>query len=800
MSDANGHHYVSDLDEDLARSVGARKARARSNGHHMPSLSDATLADLKKSGLDASDAAIMGIEDVSAEWCKEHVLQEIAGYRIPYNDLNRQLVDGFYRVRHHLPPPSKQRDGKKISLGNKYMQPEGTGSRPYLSVIVDWQKMLADKGIVITLTEGEKKAVAACKAGIVTVGLGGVWNFRKPDGTLLDELAQLAQGRKIIITFDSDRLKNKKIRQAEMTLADLLRKAGAKVSIATLPASDDDEKQGLDDLLVKKGGKATVQAVLDAATQIGIREYIAGIRDAQRSNHARHCKIAEAVITELKSSGRFIRTDESLLYFDDTNKTLIALDEKSRELRAFIDERMGVTAACPEWSQIFERSADTAFNQGERAKISKLSRWDAPAGVLYIAQSPSRMFKVTADGWSEADNGTDSVLIRASKLADVTVSKNKGRRADFDSIINVPNFVDGFALTKKQARMLWAIYFLALFFPEALPTRPIVLIHGPKGSSKSTAGRVVLLTIFGPGGQVTVINPKKLDAVESVIVNDPIAVLDNIDGRHPDIQNILAVAATGGLLKARTLYTTMGQSEFRIDSYPMATSRDPKSFTRDDVVDRLLYLLVDRREDFKAESEMIAEVNALRPRVWRWLLDLLPAVVRALQSAKGGLLHDDRMADFSKFALAVGPVLGFPAPDVRAALTAMGAEKLNFEAEFSPLLGAIGLYITAKSEHLACCDDKERYETIVKCISRKMRAAELLDVIRAVKPDFSYSVASSFGQALKNEATAIAAKFDFEITEDKKACVNLYSLAPKGGYPSWADHQKTTKQGKSDAI
>jgi len=799
--DGDPDHYRTDLD---GLEPPKRMKRARTNGHATPSLWPTTLQDLARSGLNATDAAIMGIEDVSAEWCAEHVLQNVAGYRIPYLDLDRRVIKDFYRVRHFIPAP-RTFGGKQVTRsGNKYMQPEGSGVRAYLSALIDWREMLADNSIALTITEGEKKAHAACKAGFPTVGLGGVWNFRQANGALLDELAQLAHGRKVIICFDSDRLKNKQIRHAEMSLTGLLRNAGAQVYVAAIPASDDDEKQGLDDMLMAKGAPA-VRAVLESAVHITIRELIKGIRDAQKSNHARHGNVAQAVVAELKAAGRFYRTDESLLYFDGASKTLITLDDKSRELRAFIDERTGITAACPEWSQIYERAADTAFNHGERAKVAKLSRWDAASGSLYIAQSPSRLFKITPEGWGEVDNGTDGVLIQARKLAAITVSKVKGHRADFESIINVPNFIDGFALSKKQARMLWAIYFFALFFPEALPTRPIVLAHGPKGSSKSTGGRAVLLTIFGPGGQVTVINPKKLDAVESVIVNDAVAVLDNIDGRHPDIQNILAVAATGGMLKARTLYTTMGQSEVRIDSFPMVTSRDPKSFTRDDVVDRLLYLQVDRREDFKAESEMIAEINAARPRVWRWLLDQLPAVVSALQAAKGGILHADRMADFSRFALAVGPVLGFPVADVRAALTAMGAEKLHFEAEYSPLLGAIGLYIDQQAEYLARCytadataASKKGYETARESVGRKMRAAELLAVIKTAKPDFSYTSAPSFGQALKNEATAIASKFHLKISEDKKQKVLLYELAPQGGYLTWEAHQKAIKQGKND--
>jgi hypothetical protein len=358
--------------------------------------------------------------------------------------------------------------------------------------------------------------------------------------------------------------------------------------------------------------------------------------------------------------------------------------------------------------------------------------------------------------------------------------------------------------------MVWAIYILALFFPELLPTRPIVLFHGPKGAAKSTAGRAVMITIFGPKAQVVTFNPKKLDAIESAIVNNSIVVFDNIDGHHEHMQDILAVAATGGTLTARTLFTTMGGSDFQLDCFPIITSRNPKTFARDDVIDRLAYLQVERRKAFKRDSEIKKCVRENRPRFWRWLLDTLPDMLKALQTTKVGELYDDRMADFAGFAVAVGPVLGFPATEVRAALTAMSAEKLQFEAEHSPLMGALALYVDNRAKQLARFGDpdhdpkdhgrasQEVYDTMLASFSKKMTATELLDAVKSVKHDFSYTNAASFGQALHNHQPAIEAKFYFKLTENRKAKAGWYELGPIGGFQTWEQHEKAIKQAKKD--
>ena len=147
---------------------------------------------------------------------------------------------------------------------------------------------------------------------------------------------------------------------------------------------------------------------------------------------------------------------------------------------------------------------------------------------------------------------------------------------------------------------------------------------------------------------------------------------------------------------------------------------------------------------------------------------------------------------------------------INAALAAMNAEKLNFQAEYSPVLGALGLYVASRSEWAATGwggrdhdpkdhgpATKDGYEKLIARYLTPMTAKDLLGAIKGVVPDFSYHQATTFGQALRNEQSAIESKFQFKITEDKKDKVKLYSVAPSGGYPSWKAHQKAVAERKS---
>jgi hypothetical protein len=402
------------------------------------------------------------------------------------------------------------------------------------------------------------------------------------------------------------------------------------------------------------------------------------------------------------------------------------------------------------------------------------------------------------------DNGTDEVLIHTrGQMVDVEVAAKKAGKSAFDTVVDVPNFIDGYVLIKKQARLLWCIYVVSLNFPEAMPTRPIPLFHGPKGSGKTSGGRAVLRTEYGPRGQVTAVDPRKLDALQAIVINNAITCLDNVDGRHAGLQNLLATVATGGMVELRTLYTTMGKSEFRIDCFLMATSRDPKSFVRDDVVDRILYFTCERRDDFRAESELIAAIDDNRPRYWRWLLDLMPQIIRALTKAKTGTVHDDRMADFAKFAMAVGPVLGFPLHQVTDALTAMRSEKLHFQSEHSSVIPALELYVNTNilsvNAHGSATTKKENEEFNALCarLIEPITAAKLLEEIKRIKKDFSYANAINFGQALRNEATAIETKLAFKAIYNKRDKRWTYTLAPLGGYPTQEQIERSFRGAKT---
>lgn len=212
----------------------------------MPSFPKAMLADLKKSGLSARDAAALGLA---------HSDDERPCYAIPYLDLDGKPT-GHFRVRFLGAPDELEKDKRGRPI--RYSQPKGSAPRFYYAHIggLKWKGLASDPAAPLYLTEGEKKAAALCKLGLPAIGLGGVWNWFE-DGHTLDDFNLLTwSGRPVRIVFDSDVRTKTNVQKALRALADELIKRGAVPSEIQLPPLPRVGKCGVDDFLAHHGGGA----------------------------------------------------------------------------------------------------------------------------------------------------------------------------------------------------------------------------------------------------------------------------------------------------------------------------------------------------------------------------------------------------------------------------------------------------------------------------------------------------------------------------------------------------------------
>ena len=226
------------------------------------------LQDLKRSGLTDRDARKLGYKLLTPAQTKKQTGKaenNVPSYLIPYYDVNGKLIKEMWRVR--FLEEVKGKFGATLKKPRRYSQPNGVVPRFYFpkTVPVPWKKLANNENIPLVMTEGEKKAAKACKEGLPTIGLGGVWSWKSKKHNLpvIPDFDVIKwEGRDVILCFDNDVMTNPLVIGALSALSHELTQHGATVYIKFLPKGPG--KIGLDDWLVKLRKNADVHKKFEA--------------------------------------------------------------------------------------------------------------------------------------------------------------------------------------------------------------------------------------------------------------------------------------------------------------------------------------------------------------------------------------------------------------------------------------------------------------------------------------------------------------------------------------------------------
>lgn len=234
---------------------------------------------LESSGLTAEQGLQLGMYDVGNAATEYKWFEAKPALVIPYYDIDGKPLKShptwpeFFRIR-YLGKDVSFTDATGAKKPLRYSQPGDTGVCAYFPQLVDWQEIAKNYNETIMFTEGELKAAKATADGYPTIGLGGVFNFRRAkDGVFfLPELEKFVWARRrVFICYDSDYQTNPQICNAINALAEELQERGALCNLVTLENvyDDEDRKTGLDDYLVERGASA-LGKLIDNAEPLAI--------------------------------------------------------------------------------------------------------------------------------------------------------------------------------------------------------------------------------------------------------------------------------------------------------------------------------------------------------------------------------------------------------------------------------------------------------------------------------------------------------------------------------------------------
>jgi hypothetical protein len=269
------------------------------------------LADLAGSGLDEADARAYGLysEEDPAE------IARLLGWGQPATGLGPCLVfpyfnadgtplmyrraDGTESQYCRLKPDRPREDSRRAGRGVKYESPVGGGQQVYIPRGTDRDALLGAAAAAVEpevqesgrrrrrgrvaglrqllVVEGEKKALAAHKAGYLAVGVPGTWGWvvAPPDDVGPRQPGQLREvveffrtvpvaDRAVFLVFDSDAHLDHQRHQPVREFAQFLLGRGARVHDVQLPLIAGMTKTGADDYLRAPGfGRAGLNALMN---------------------------------------------------------------------------------------------------------------------------------------------------------------------------------------------------------------------------------------------------------------------------------------------------------------------------------------------------------------------------------------------------------------------------------------------------------------------------------------------------------------------------------------------------------
>lgn len=350
--------------------------------------------------------------------------------------------------------------------------------------------------------------------------------------------------------------------------------------------------------------------------------------------HIDHC--ADLAIDDMKSHGRFCKTDGGELFFISNGSRIVPLVKHDIRLDALLKETFGLNAASKKLYDPLVRAFQLeAFENGEPVVIHKFCHAERSTRTIYLSMLDGKhMLKLTGgeSGLEIVPNGTDGIFmlddpkwkpwhLQAEELYEpdpetgepVLVAWAYDYEAIRNYLVKPVNFMDTDNLTAADQAWLYEQWLTTL--PLDLEERPLLLLCGEPGGGKSGVLRLVHKALFGPSGDVSII--RKEDAFNAAVSYSPFVTLDNLDKvRASWLPVSLETAATGGKITLRELYTTNTVVEAQARAWLGITSTDSHYMdSRRALADRTIIFRIGRLESFTEKESLIDTVLAHRDAI-----------------------------------------------------------------------------------------------------------------------------------------------------------------------------------------
>lgn len=349
---------------------------------------------------------------------------------------------------------------------------------------------------------------------------------------------------------------------------------------------------------------------------------------------------------------------------------LLEVDGKNRAFTAYLFDTYGLSHGEPVTRNLIDMLQNGAVSKGLHRDVRRFSYWDKREQTLYVSTYDGYCYQITGapldqNGVTAVPNGTGSAMFldddRGSTPSDPMLGNN---RMLFKSLIDDLQYVPSSAggMSPEIQRTCLGIWMFALAFPDLMPTKPILLVEGERGSGKTLALQRIALALHGKHMPIQV--PKQEDKDFGVkILRSPITILDDVNEPVDWLRDCLCTYATGGGWTRRALFTNDAEHVIKPESYLTITTNNPTTFRQSQVADRCLIIRLERREErdgYLGADALFTQVIADRDEIFGEWLTWLNEIVAELRKHPRPRPTKSRMADFAHLAHVIGRVLSRP--------------------------------------------------------------------------------------------------------------------------------------------
>ena len=262
-----------------------------------------------------------------------------------------------------------------------------------------------------------------------------------------------------------------------------------------------------------------------------------------------------------------------------------------------------------------------------------------------------RAVEVDAQGWRVAANPPVK-FVRKPGMLPLPVPQSGGTIEDLRPFLNLPAGEAG-----EKTWKLIVSWLVEAFRPTG--PYPILAIHGPQGSAKSTAARM-LRSLIDPNSSPLRAEPKELRDLVISAKNGWCCAFDNLTSLPRWLSDGLCRLATGGGFATRALYTDDEEALFEAMRPVILTGINPVAASQDLIDRQVLMELQDFGTDDERQEEAVIwrQFEEARPSLLGALLKGVSVALRRMETLKISRLP--RMADFAKWATAAEAAWGWP--------------------------------------------------------------------------------------------------------------------------------------------